>query len=194
VSVVFAAIISILAGNYLTSGSSKIAGYTFIGLNVVYVIQTIGRNMSYVSAYGLTEKRVVIFFYLVMCIVGLGITAYTMLKNKNLGFLYHSVMHSLLYVLIASSVFDWSSIITRYNINHPYGSGQQIDFDYLFVLNQSNTPILYENRHLMTDDQRKRLSYRVDGILKLHRDPDFRSFQLGESITAKRLNEIYVVE
>ena len=194
VSVVLAAVISILTSNYLTSGSSKIAGYTFIGLNAIYVIQTIGRNMNYVSAYGLTEKRVIIFFYLAMCIVGLGITAYTMARNKNLGFLYHTVVHSLLYVLIASSVFDWSSTITKYNINHPYGSQQQIDFEYLFRLDESNTTVLYEHRHLMTEDERNQLSYRVDYILKRHRDPDFRTFQLGESMTVKRLNEIYVAE
>ena len=191
VSIVLAAIIAVLTANYTANQPSTgmlAANYSFLGLNFVYVWQNVFRNQAYVLEHGLTEKRIIIFFYLVVCLFGLLITAYTIYKNMPIGFLYKWCSYCVFLIAVTSSLFDWSSIITQHNVNHP-DFANKIDHEYLLSLNKSNTHILYEHMNRFDESVQNQIHYRAESITK-YSNTDLREMRLGHEITANKLFEL----
>ncbi len=189
-SIICAGVLSVITSNYLNSNHTKsirVGNYVFIVLNVIFVLQNMVRNYDYVMQYSLTSKRLIIFIYLIMCLIGLAITAYTIYKNKSIGFLYKTNAFNIYIVVVMCTLFNWSKIITSYNVNNPYGSNKEVDFDYLFSLDRSNTPIL--NRHIdkMSKDELQRLEDR-NRYNSTYYESDFREYILDKKRTAEQIS------
>lgn len=196
VSIVFSAVISILTSNYTAekpSTSMRTSNYIFLGLNLVYVWQNILRNSMYIHHYGLTEKRITIYFYLILCITGLALTIYSVYQNKPIRFLYQSCAYSILTTLVVVSLFNWSAIITRYNVENPSTSTGVVDYNYLLSLEPSNTAILYHYRDKMTEGQQNILDFRVESFEEDYRS-DVREFQLSNYLERKKLQQIGAIK
>lgn len=181
VSIVFSALISVLTSNYTSSTPSRgmqAANYGFLSLNFIFVWQNIFRNYAYISEYGLTEKRVIIYFYLLACIIGLLLTFYTIYQNKSISSLYTSCAYVVFSMIVLTTPVNWSAAITQYNINHPYGENQEIDTRYLLSLNRSNSAVLYQNISLFDSDQRIQIQFRARRYLN-YNPTDFRELNLG---------------
>ncbi|MFT7592093.1 MAG: hypothetical protein ACI9UJ_002022 [bacterium] len=190
VSIIASAILTVLTTNYLgeeRQKSFKLANYIFIGLNAVFVWQNVLRNYSYVSEYGLTEKRLIIFIYLVLCLIGLALTILTVVQNKSLGFLYKTNAFNVYTVLIVSALTNWSTFITDYNLTHPYGVEQRVDYDYLLSLDKSNTYLLSPHAVKMNEQQLSRLEWRENNVSNYNYN-DVREWELGKSRSKARLN------
>lgn len=191
-SIVCSAVLTVLTTNYLgdvKKSAFQIANYLFIGLNTLFILQNVQRNFNYISEYGLTEKRLVIYIYLALCVVGLVLTVITIVQNKSLGFLYKTNAFNVYFVLIISALMNWSTSITSYNINHPYGAEQMIDYDYLLSLDKSNTHLLVPHEKYMTDEQKDRLDYRKHSINNYNVD-DYREWIYGKTASKQRLNTL----
>ena len=188
-SIVASAILTVLTTNYLGDQNKtpfRIANYVFISLNMLFIFQNALRNYSYIGQYGLTEKRLVIFIYLILCIVGLLLTVVTIAQNKSLGFLYKTNAFNVYIVLIISALLNWSTIITKYNLNHPYGVENHIDYDYLFSLDRSNTYLLKDHYDKFDEDLQRRFTYRSERVLN-YEAYDTREWILSNTTSKNRL-------
>ena len=101
--------------------------YIWIGLNVVLIATVIFRNLEYVDAYGLTFKRIGVFIFLSMSLLGLLFTAYKIGNKKTNIFLINRMAWSFFSLLVISSVINWSWMVTRFNTSHL----QNPDWSYL---------------------------------------------------------------
>ncbi|MCB9262840.1 MAG: DUF4173 domain-containing protein [Flavobacteriales bacterium] len=182
VSVVFAGVLSVLTGSYAQTQNRKkqlTANHIFIALNVVFVFLNVLRNHDYIFHYGLTEKRIVIYFYLALCFVGLMLTVYTILQKKSILSLYKLCTFSVAIALILSSLPNWSNIITRYNLTHIPKQENRIDYWYLIGLGPNNAHLLYPHLSQMTDNESEYFQ-RQGMYIYTNDSEDFRSFNLAD--------------
>lgn len=113
------------------SGLLKKLSFVWIGSNVLLICTVFFRNLEYVNAYGLTFKRIGVFIFLLLSLLGL-FTTWIKLKNRKTNiFLVNRMVWAAFYVLVVSSLINWSWIVTRYNASHFTNP----DWNYLNSLN-----------------------------------------------------------
>ncbi|TMM57999.1 DUF4173 domain-containing protein [Maribacter algarum] len=114
--------------------------YIWIGLNVILVAFTAYKNYTYVETLGLTYKRIGVFVYLLLTLIGL-VTAYVKVAQvKNFIYLVRTNIATVFAFLIVSAAIPWDKTITWYNLN----TIENPDIHYLIWLGQSNSEQLYE--------------------------------------------------
>ena len=60
--------------NFLISGHLKFLTYFWLGLNLILTGFNFSKNYSYIDNWGLTHKRIGVYIYLALCVIGLTIT------------------------------------------------------------------------------------------------------------------------
>ncbi|MEN2400420.1 DUF4153 domain-containing protein [Flavobacterium sp. MC2016-06] len=89
----------------------------WIALNGVLIISTIIKNSEYVSFFGLTYKRLGVYAFLTLAVIGLVFTFLKITKQKTNAYLInHMVWYFYATVLLCSYV-NWGNLITNYNIS-----------------------------------------------------------------------------
>ncbi len=128
--------------------------YGWIFLNLLLVVSTCYKNWDYVSALGLTYKRIGVFVYLVLTLIGL-MTAYVKVSQvKNFTYLLRINTASLFALLIVATAVPWNRAITWYNLHYL----DRPDITYLLQLGDSNMPLLQsyakkESGHLISEQE-----------------------------------------
>ena len=115
------------------------------------------------------------------------LTVVTIAQNKSLGFLYKTNAFNVYFVLIISALLNWSTIITKYNLAHPYGTNQQIDYNYLFSLDRSNTALLIDHYDALDESLQSRLDRRIERVSS-YEAYDSREWVLGKSNARDKVN------
>jgi hypothetical protein len=131
--------------NFTTIKNNKtlqFLSYIWIIQNIIMLSSTALRNKIYIHEYAFTYKRVGVYIWLLLAVLGLCILLYKILKNKSNWYLIKTNVAIWFSVLTISSVFNWDKIITNYNINNK--PLKKVDFQYLFSLSDSNIPELIE--------------------------------------------------
>lgn len=114
--------------------------YVWIVLNVILVAFTCYKNYTYVEALGLTYKRIGVFVYLLLTLIGL-VTAYIKVAQmKNFIYLVRTNISTVFAFLIVSAAIPWDKTITWYNLN----TIENPDINYLVSLGESNSDQLYK--------------------------------------------------
>ncbi len=130
--------------NFFTKNTQlKRLTYTWIGLNLILIGFTAYKNAVYIDALGFTYKRIGVFIYLLLTLVGLITTYYKVAQVKNLLFLVRTNLASVFVFFVLSTAVPWDQMITKYNLsqlNNP-------DISYLISLGKSNSDILYRYMH-----------------------------------------------
>tara|TARA_R110002051_G_scaffold255120_1_gene314154 strand:- start:2276 stop:3676 length:1401 start_codon:yes stop_codon:yes gene_type:complete len=130
----------------------KTLTYFWIALNTVLICFTWYKNFTYVEALGLTYKRIGVFVYLVLNLIGL-ITAYIKVAQvKSFVYLVRTNLATVFTFLILSAAIPWDKTITWFNIstlNTP-------DINYLISLGDTNSRQLYEYANLNEIDENLR--------------------------------------
>ena len=179
VSIVFAAVLAILTTNYLSEESKskfKIANTIFLGLNLVFVGLNVWHNSAYIADFGLTEKRLIIYYYLFLAASGILVTVYSVYRDKSLRYLYRANAFIVYGTVALLTTINWHRFIASYNLSHPYGKNQLVDYDYLLSLDYSVAPLLLTYEDDMNPSQQERLSHRIDRCERdRYRHDDFRS-------------------
>lgn len=112
----------------------------WISLNVLLIIITVYKNYLYVSFHGLTYKRIGVFVYLSLSIIGLATTYIKVYSSLNFWFLVRrNIAVGFLLLLMASTV-NWDALITDYNTKY----AQHTDYNYLVNLSDNNAVLLKE--------------------------------------------------
>ncbi|WP_435623147.1 DUF4153 domain-containing protein [Flagellimonas sp.] len=118
----------------------KNLAYLWVGLNIILVVFTSYKNYQYVQALGFTYKRIGVFVYLLLTLIGLVTTYIKVAQVRSFVFLLRRNTMIAFYCLIISSSIPWDKAITWYNIAHI----QNPDLDYLIGLGHTNSEPLYQ--------------------------------------------------
>ncbi len=118
----------------------KLLTFTWILLNVVLVLVTSYKNYLYVFQYGFTYKRIGVFIYLGLSLIGL-ITTFTKVSEVyNLWYLLRKNTQVAYLLLIVLTMVNWDFAITRYNLE----IAKSTDMNYLIELSNNNALLLKE--------------------------------------------------
>ncbi|MCR4031012.1 MULTISPECIES: DUF4173 domain-containing protein [Flavobacterium] len=86
-------------------------------LNVVLIVSTMIKNTEYVSFYGLTYKRLGVYAFLILAIIGLIVSFQKIQKQKTNAYLFNQMVWYFYGTIILCSYVNWGSLITNYNIS-----------------------------------------------------------------------------
>ena len=127
----------------------------WIGSNILLIFTTCYKNYLYITHFGLTYKRIGVYVYLLLALVGLLITGYKVLKKYNLWYLLRKNVNIVFALLIMTSFVNWDVLITQYNTT----KAAVVDISYLLDLeNNSKTLKTYlENNTKFISPSQERL-------------------------------------
>jgi Leucine-rich repeat (LRR) protein len=121
--------------NYFTKSKIiKTLAFIWIVQNVIMILSAGFKNQLYIDAYSLTHRRIGVYFYLLMAVIGLVTTFVKISGKKSNWFLFRKNGWAWFVVLVFASLFNWDMIITRFNIKH----SDHLDLKYLVSLNYTN--------------------------------------------------------
>jgi hypothetical protein len=126
-----------------------ISAYIWIAQNGILVISVLLRNYEYITNYGLTHKRIGVAVFLLLTSIGL-VMMWLKIKNLYSFFaLFKQAGWAGYFVLASLAIFDWDSMIARYNLSTR--SAADIDYEYLYDLSPRTLPILYEHKEKIAE-------------------------------------------
>lgn len=89
----------------------------WIFLNGVLIISTIVKNSEYVSYFGLTYKRLGVYAFLILAIIGLIYTFLKIRRQKTNAYLVNQMVWYFYGTVLLCSFVNWGNLITNYNIS-----------------------------------------------------------------------------
>ncbi|MFV8336215.1 DUF4173 domain-containing protein [Flavobacterium sp. RSP29] len=89
----------------------------WILLNGILILCAIIKNSEYVSFFGLTYKRLGVYAFLILAIIGLVISFIKITKQKTNAFLFNQMIWYFYGTILLCSFVNWGNIITQYNIS-----------------------------------------------------------------------------
>lgn len=107
----------------------------WIVLNAVLIVSTVVKNSEYVLHFGLTYKRLGVYAFLVLAIIGLIISFVKIAKQKTNAFLFNRMVWFVYGAILLCSFVNWGNFITQYNI----GVNKGVDISFLESLNFNDT-------------------------------------------------------
>ncbi len=134
----------------------KYLTFLWIIFNVVLVALIFIKNQNYITAFGLTNKRIGVHIYISLVLIGLLTTFLKVVKTKNMVFLFRVNTQIAFCILIALSAINWDHTITNYNLN----TAKSYDLNYLIELSDANAILLKEYSKQHTLDPK--LNYKID--------------------------------
>lgn len=90
---------------------------TWIVLNVVLIVSAIVKNSEYVSFYGLTYKRLGVYAFLILAIIGLVYSFLKITKQKTNAYLFNQMIWYFYATILICSYVNWGNLVTNYNIS-----------------------------------------------------------------------------
>ena len=121
------------------SKTIKILAYLWIIQNALMLVSTALRNDMYITEYGLTYKRIGVYFYLILTLTGLLTTFIKIMKAKSNNYLFRINGWLFYGVLVISCFVNWDIMITEFNIH----KAKKLEKNYLLNLSDSNLPRLF---------------------------------------------------
>lgn len=146
----------------------------WIGLNGFLIASAFYQNSVYINAMGLTYKRLGVYLFLILCMIGL-IYSFLKIHNKRTNYyLIDKMSWTIFYSLIFCSIFNWGSIMTHYNLQK-----DTVDWYYLTNDLSGNEKMLIDYYKKQNIEVPKYLLNRI----KYHEELPFLSKQLYYSNT-----------
>ncbi|WP_326982125.1 DUF4173 domain-containing protein [Chryseobacterium sp. MYb264] len=120
------------------AGVMKILAKVWMILNAVLVFSAMAKNTEYIINYGMTYKRVGVYAFLLLSLIGLILTFIKIQKQKKNAYLFNTMMWYFYGTLLLMSYFNWGGMITSYNI-------ERKDFD----LNYHTKEFFFNKKQLL---------------------------------------------
>ncbi|SHG51444.1 DUF4153 domain-containing protein [Chryseobacterium sp. OV279] len=94
----------------------KMLARIWIILNAVLVLSAALKNYEYIITYGFTYKRLGVFAFLLLALIGLALTFIKIQKQKRNAFLFNGMTWYFYGTILACSYVNWGGIITSQNM------------------------------------------------------------------------------
>jgi hypothetical protein len=141
--IAIAIILFVFRGNmnfYSKNKTLRVLAALWILQNMFMVVSTILRNNMYIAEYGgITYKRIGVYVYLGLSLIGLLTTWIKIGKKKSNWFLFRVNSLSWWWMLVLASLVNWDALITNYNMGHAKDL-KELDKNYLIELAPSTLP------------------------------------------------------
>lgn len=89
----------------------------WIFLNAILIVSTLIKNAEYVSFYGLTYKRLGVYAFLILALIGLVFTLLKIKKQKTNAYLVNQMVWYFYGTILLCSYINWGNLVTTYNIS-----------------------------------------------------------------------------
>ncbi|OXG08850.1 uncharacterized protein DUF4173 [Flavobacterium araucananum] len=89
----------------------------WIVLNGLLILSTIIKNSEYISVFGLTYKRLGVYAFLILAIIGLVFVFLKIMKQKTNAYLANQMVWYFYGTVLLCSFVNWGNLITNYNIS-----------------------------------------------------------------------------
>jgi hypothetical protein len=155
--------------NFYKTKTFLYLAYAWVLQNIFLVFSTAYKNGLYIHEYGLTYKRIGVYVYLLLAVIGLILTFIKIAKVKTAWYLVCANAWALYVVLLMGSTWNWDGIITNFNMNWAKTNNKQIDLYYLTSLSDNNIlqlrVIEYDiNSFKISEVEKKNFSQRLKSI------------------------------
>lgn len=163
--------------------------------NALLVASTAYRNYEYIAAHGLTYKRIGVYVYLALTIIGLVFTLIKVLNVKTNWFLVRAVSWSFFVVLVASPLIDWDRYVIGSQVEMAQQKEKTLDVYYLISLSSDSYP--YIHYHLKSKEDEyisNKLERQLGRYLRLRSDNDWRSYNIRNERLDRFIDENYTSE
>jgi len=163
----------------------KQLAYTWILQNLVLAFTSAYKNLLYIQEFSLTYKRIGVFIYLLLVVVGLITTFQKLRYRKTLWYLLHVNTWVMVMLLFLSSLIPWDIMITKYNLQ----KDAEPDFTYLIDLSDTNIPQLLpylEDDSLPFEDKRL-LENKIKAFQENEEAQSWLSWNYQDHLTKKSL-------
>ncbi|PWN63073.1 DUF4173 domain-containing protein [Chryseobacterium phosphatilyticum] len=98
------------------SGLMKVLAKVWIFLNAILVISAALKNYEYIVNYAFTYKRLGVFAFLLLSLIGLALTFIKIQKKKRNAFLFNTMIWYLYGTILICSYINWGGFITSQNM------------------------------------------------------------------------------
>lgn len=154
------------------AGLMRVLAKVWIFLNAALVVSAMLKNSEYIINYGFTYKRMGVYAFLILALIGLLTTFIKIQKQKRNVFLFNTMAWYIYGVILVCSYINWGGIITSENMKRK-------DFVAEYHLREIN----FSERHLLKYAEENR-DYRLKSeVLNLKRV----KFQQNEKFLSKVL-------
>ncbi|MFM2267105.1 MAG: hypothetical protein RL757_546, partial [Bacteroidota bacterium] len=127
----------------------QLLAFVWIGQNIFSAISVGSRNWQYIYNCGLAYKRVGVFLFLMITIVGL-IFLFLKVKNKKtFFFVTKRTLWAAYAILLAASFVNWDVLITRFNLTNPVKIGNLDTYFLTRIVSEKNIPVLLEYKDVL---------------------------------------------
>lgn len=147
---------------YTKNNLLKILSIIWLVQNGILAISVAIRNFYYIEYFALAYKRIGVFIFLILTLVGLITVALKVKKIKSSFYLFRINLLAIYVILVTASLFNWDGIIAKYNFSHVQSSF--VHFDYLATLSDKTLPELdksWEELQRIEQMQRDKFSFEV---------------------------------
>ncbi|MFC0181131.1 protein of unknown function [Pseudarcicella hirudinis] len=173
--------------------------------NGFLLVSIIYKNQLYIHEFGLTYKRIGVYVYLLLTLIGLITTSLKVLQKKTNWYLLRKNTRAGYFILVLSSFVNWDAIIANYNIYY----ARKLDVTYLLslsnnVLPELNTllydskaklnPFIIDNSNIKSSytppyiSQREFIVKRIEQFRNDYEKKQWQSWNYAESEILKQLN------
>ncbi|SHG88607.1 protein of unknown function [Chryseobacterium oranimense] len=98
------------------AGFLKILAKIWIVLNAILVCSAALKNYEYIISYGYTYKRLGVFAFLLLALIGLALTFIKIQRKKRNAFLFNTMIWYFYGTILACSYVNWGGIIISQNM------------------------------------------------------------------------------
>ena len=161
----------------------KKLAYLLIAQNIFMTVSVVIRNFHYINTYGLTFKRIGVFFFILLTLVGMILLFNKIYKRKTIWYLFSEYCKYSYIVLIAASLFPWENIVINHNINNT--SHIHLDKEYLLTFSNKSLPLLHKHKYLFYDtpNLENRLNNRIEWYISRLNLKSWESWNYNEHKT-----------
>ncbi|NJO02952.1 MAG: DUF4173 domain-containing protein, partial [Bacteroidia bacterium] len=125
--------------------------YIWIFQNSIMVISVALRTYYYIEQMGLAYKRIGVFIFLLLTLVGLYTLYQKISTQKSIYYLFRVNTWAVYLVLIVMGTIDWDTQIVKHNLIH-YRKVQQIGVNFMVSRAVKTLPLIHQNRHQINPD------------------------------------------
>ncbi|WP_317128653.1 DUF4153 domain-containing protein [Flavobacterium sp. GT3P67] len=129
------------------------------------IVCAIIKNSEYVSFFGLTYKRLGVYAFLILAIIGLVISFIKITKQKTNAFLFNQMIWYFYGTILLCSFVNWGNLITNYNISVNKGVEQR----FLRSLN-FNHKAYYDYFKLHPEEMEDKYDYKEGNVARVQNE------------------------
>ncbi len=171
----------------------RLVVYLWLFQSAFMILNTLIRNTWYIQEFQFTYKRIGVYVFLALCLIGLFLCFFKLRYHKSSWWLISTQFATVFLCLVVTTLINWDVHIARYNLSHA-GITKRPDITYLLSLSDACIPDLvdtYMKREIRFTEKEKALfEKKIRAYYERNWVISWQSYNLRQEINRKKLNEL----